>query len=541
MIIKSIKWRLLLWMACFLTLILAGLGIAVYEIHLTKLIGQFDEELRQRIVRIGTVLHAPPFPIDMDQPPLLSEQSGNPPPPIDQSFGEPPDSHLPPPELVFGPRDDSDMALHAREFEEPPDEQGKPPIERRVGRLPEAPSFEESGVRVAQLVNSLQSLFNETNTGGFYYIVWRRMNNTPLVQSTNAPADVIRPKPAHKDTGTYMRNRGSFREAYHATERGDCILIGRSMAPEYANAQRFAGWLGLGGLVVVAMILTGSWWLLVRALMPVEKISAAALKISSGDLSQRISVAETESELGKLAVVLNSTFERLETAFAQQKQFTSDASHELRTPIAVLISETQTMLSRDRRPDEYRESMSVCLETAQKMRRLTESLLELARLDAGQDKLRMERNNLPAVVLECVEFVRPLATERNVHIHCDLKPVEAVCDASRMAQVVINLLTNAIKYNKEGGSIHISTSANDGTAILTVADTGLGIASHDLPRVFERFYRADKSRSTGGNGLGLSICKAIVSAHGGTIDVASEENKGTTFTVVLSNASVMRQ
>lgn len=526
MFAKSIKWRLLLWMACFLMLILAGLGVAVYEIHLTKRISQFDEELRHRLAKLGAALSVPPFPAMGDQRPILPGQSGNPPPSLEQYFEEPGGSHLAPPELVFGGPINSDMAPPDRVFDEPPDAGMPPP--------------EEPGLRGAQLLSRIHSLFNENKAEGYYYVIWRRMDRAPLDQSTNAPANIPRPKPANKDTGTYVRNRGSFREAYHATEHGDCILIGRTIAPEYADARRFAGWLVLGGLSMVALVLAGSWGLLVRALAPVEKISAAALKIASGDLSQRISVAETESELGKLAVVLNATFERLETAFAQQKQFTSDASHELRTPIAVLISEAQTMLSRERSLGEYRESMSVCLDTAQKMRRLTESLLELARLDAGQDRLRMERHDISAIVQDCVGLVRPLAAARRLRVQCDLEPVETMCDATRIAQVVTNLLTNAIHYNKDEGSIAISTRRDNGTAVLTVTDTGQGIDSEDLPRVFERFYRADKSRSTGGNGLGLSICKAIVTAHGGAIEVASEENVGTTFTVILSNAAVRK-
>jgi two-component system, OmpR family, sensor kinase len=287
------------------------------------------------------------------------------------------------------------------------------------------------------------------------------------------------------------------------------------------------------------LILTGAWWLIGRALQPVENISAAALKISSGDLSQRISVAETESELGRLAEVLNSTFARLDTAFAQQKQFTADASHELRTPLAVMISEAQTALARERNPADYRESLAACLDTAQKMRQLTESLLELARLDAGQEGLRMETNDLAAIVQNCMNLVSPLAASRNLQIHCDLAPASALCDATRMAQVITNLLTNAINYNRDGGEIRVAVRVATGGVILSVADTGQGIPATDLPHVFERFYRANKARTGGNTGLGLAISKAIVEAHGGAIEVSSREMVGTTFTVTLPMAATM--
>ena len=155
--------------------------------------------------------------------------------------------------------------------------------------------------------------------------------------------------------------------------------------------------------------LAGGWWVATRAIRPIEAISATAVKIAGGDLSQRINAADTDSELGRLAGVLNSTFARLEAAFAQQARFTSDASHELRTPVSVILSQTQTALSRERPAAEYREALEACQRAAQRMRNLTESLLELARLDAGQEPMKQERFDLLRVARECVEMVRPLA------------------------------------------------------------------------------------------------------------------------------------
>jgi heavy metal sensor kinase len=257
------------------------------------------------------------------------------------------------------------------------------------------------------------------------------------------------------------------------------------------------------------------------------------VKISAGDLSQRINIAEAESELGQLAAVLNSTFARLEAAFAQQQQFTSDAAHELRTPVSVMLTQAQTVLNRERTAPEYRETVEACQRAAQRMRKLIESLLALARLDAGQEPMKRLDFDLSKTTGDCVELIRPLADERGVKILCDLPPLECVGDSERLAQVITNLLTNAIQYNKPGGEVRIAAQSQDGMAVLAVSDNGAGIPAEDLPRVFERFYRADKSRSTGGNGLGLAISKAVVEAHGGTIEVTSGENAGTIFTVRL--------
>jgi signal transduction histidine kinase len=169
------------------------------------------------------------------------------------------------------------------------------------------------------------------------------------------------------------------------------------------------------------------------------------------------------------------------------------------------------------------------------MRRLTESLLELARLDAGQEPMKNERFDLSRVARECVELVRPLADQRGLQIQCDLPAVECVGDPERISQVATNLLSNAIHFNREHGEVKISTHADNGSVMLTVADTGVGIPDQDLPHIFERFYRVDKSRSRvqGRTGLGLAICKAIVDAHSGIVNVTSQPGRGSTFTIKL--------
>jgi heavy metal sensor kinase len=298
---------------------------------------------------------------------------------------------------------------------------------------------------------------------------------------------------------------------------------------------RLALWLFAAGSSVLLLGLAGGWWLATRAIQPIEDISATALKIAGGDLSQRINAADTESELGRLAGVLNSTFSRLEAAFAHQARFTSDASHELRTPVSVIISQTQTALSRERPGPEYCEALQACQRAAQRMRGLIESLLELARLDAGQEPMKRERFDLAQVARDGVELVRPLADERGIKITCDVSVVECLGDAERIGQVVTNLLTNAIRFNRPQGEVSIYARNENGAAFLIVTDSGEGIATEHLPHLFERFYRADKSRSraAGQTGLGLAICKAIVDAHSGTIEVSSRPGEGSTFTVRL--------
>jgi len=375
-------------------------------------------------------------------------------------------------------------------------------------------------------------LFDDADTNGFYYVVWSRLDAV-VGHSTNAPTDIPIPANAGSPGPISTRLRDTFRECYLVTPPGEILLAGRSIGSELDDLRRTALVLtAIGGLILV-FGLAGGWWLAGRAIHPINDISSAAVKIAAGDLSQRINLADTENELGRLGTVLNSTFDRLGAALEEQKQFTADAAHELRTPVSVVLTQTQTALNRERTAAEYRETVESCQRAAQRMRRLIESLLELARLDAGQEPMKRERVNLVSTTLDCAKLVQPLADQRKVHLYYEVPPLECVGDAERIGQVITNLLTNAVNYNVENGEVRIAGESKNGAAIITVSDTGPGIPPEDLPHIFKRFYRADKSRTAGRSGLGLSISKAIVDAHGGALDVISESGKGTTFTIRL--------
>ena len=204
----------------------------------------------------------------------------------------------------------------------------------------------------------------------------------------------------------------------------------------------------------------------------------------------------------------------------------------------MLLTQTQSALTRERPAAEYREAVEACQRAAQRMRGLIESLLELASLDAEHQPLKRAPFDLSQTAAECLELVRPLAAERGVTLQSALPSTECIGDSERVALVITNLLTNAIYYNKDQGEIRISVKQDRGGVTLAVADTGLGISAEDLPHVFERFWRADPSRSraNGRTGLGLAIAKSIVEAHGGSIEAVSELNKGSTFTVRLPSA-----
>ncbi len=331
------------------------------------------------------------------------------------------------------------------------------------------------------------------------------------------------------------RDRGPWHEVIVRGFPGATVLVGQSGREEHQHLHDFLMTMLAASAGALALAMVGGWFLAEWTLAPISRISAAASNISATNLSQRIDVTRTENELGKLARILNVTFERLEASFLRQTQFTADASHELRTPLAVVMSHCELALRKERSPADYRSLFETSLKASRRMRAVVEGLLTLARADASAVNLELEPVSLDEVVEESVAMLRPLATPTNVSIDLDTEPILILGDRERLRELLTNLVTNAIRYNQAGGAVFVKLRAEANVALLTVADTGVGIPEKDCPHIFERFYRVDpvRSRELGGSGLGLAISKWIVEAHGGTISFTSQEGVGTSFTVCL--------
>jgi heavy metal sensor kinase len=294
------------------------------------------------------------------------------------------------------------------------------------------------------------------------------------------------------------------------------------------------------GPVVLLLAMAGGFLLVSRALRPIGDIAATARRITADDLSGRIAV-RGDDELARLSRTLNDTFARLQTAVERERRFTADASHELRTPLAVIAGNVELAQGKDRPADELRELFAEVAAAASRMRATVDGLLLLARADAGAFPLERQPVSLRAIVRETVRLLQPLAAQRNVTVACDADEVVVNGDAERLRQLATNLLDNAIRYNRPGGSATVRVrGGGPGRAELVVEDTGIGIRTEHLGRVFERFFRADPARSrepgvgsAGGTGLGLAIAKSIAAAHGGSIAVTSEADQGTRFVVTL--------
>ena len=295
------------------------------------------------------------------------------------------------------------------------------------------------------------------------------------------------------------------------------------------------GWkLALGGIILVVLGGSIGWILAGRSLRPIDRIAADAEGIAAGDYERKIDAEDTESELGRLAVVLNDTFGKMNEARNRVTQFTADASHELRTPLTVILSDSQSALRQERTPEEYRQALETVKHAALRMKTISDGLLELAHGDIAQP-VEKSPCDLADLADEAVALLARLSREKGATLDAKLEGVSVLADTARLGRVILNLVMNAILHNPAGVRVVVTTGLVEGQAELCVSDNGRGIPAESLEHIFERFRRIDPegSRHTEGAGLGLAIVKQAVEAHGGTITVTSEVGRGTTFRVRL--------
>jgi heavy metal sensor kinase len=281
----------------------------------------------------------------------------------------------------------------------------------------------------------------------------------------------------------------------------------------------------------------GGYALARSVLAPVSRMTDQARMITAEQLGQRLPVVNPHDELGQLARVFNDTFARLERSFDQLRRFTADASHELRTPLTAIRSVGEVGLRGHHDERAYREVIGSMLEESDRLARLVDSLLTLSRADGGHVKLTRERTDLVELAREVVGHLSVLAEEKHQSITIEApEPVYAFVDRLVLRQAVVNLVDNAIKYSPQKARIHIVALHDGDSPVVEVIDAGPGIPAEHQEHVFERFYRADKARARelGGTGLGLAIARWAVEAHGGRLELDSEEGKGCTFRIGLS-------
>jgi heavy metal sensor kinase len=352
--------------------------------------------------------------------------------------------------------------------------------------------------------------------------------------------EIPKPQEASGVPATLVLNNSPLRVLSAEIQVDEQSYLAQAAVPldDFYSALHLFGTLLLVSVPILLLCAAaGGYWISRRALAPVDQITQTARTISVQNLSRRLSVPQTGDELQRLSETLNSMLERLDAAFKKIIQFTADASHELRTPVAVMRTRTELSLRKPRSAEEYREALAQVHSELEKTSELVERLMLLARADYGVEALQLSTENLGEIVREVCSQAKMLSECKQVNFHeqIPLKPVWVKADAHALRRLFLILIDNAIKYTPEGGRVDVIVGQENGSAIGEVRDTGIGIAPEHLPNVFERFYRADKARSreSGGVGLGLSIGRWIAEAHAGTIEVQSSLGGGSMFKIRL--------
>jgi two-component system, OmpR family, sensor kinase len=393
------------------------------------------------------------------------------------------------------------------------------------------------------------------------FVAVRGHDGRVLYESVNLPAGAQKQDSVWRDavqkdgpaSGTAQLSREApdyvYAKPIRLTGAPPLVLeVGRS----YSSLEEFLGAIGtaITAAIGIAFLLSigGAYFLARTALRPVDAVVSSAREMSETDLSRRLPVTNPGDEIGRLATTINGLLARLQTAFghletslarqeealARQRRFAADASHELRTPLTAISGNAKMLFDwalED--PEAAREGVKSIKNEADRLRSLAEALLTLARGDEGPS-LSVERQDLREVAAESVEAARAAADGKvSIRYASPRHAVKAAFDWDQVRQVTSILLDNAVKYTPEGGNVTVRVGEGEDRAYVEVSDTGVGIPEEELPLIFERFHRLDSSRTQGGAGLGLSIARQIVEAHGGTIEARSTVGQGSTFTLAL--------
>ncbi len=334
------------------------------------------------------------------------------------------------------------------------------------------------------------------------------------------------PGRAHDDIAVVARLSGGVRT-------GSFLVLAQTLGPSEHAAGRLAWLLVVATPAALTVAAIGGWFVASVALRPVDAMTRRAAGIDAARADERLPVPPADDELSRLASTLNGMLERLRRALDAERRFSADASHELRTPIGLIEAEVDVALRSPATPPEARSVLSSVREEAARLGRIVGNLLVLSRAEAaGTVALDCRPVDLLDLAVPVAARLANVAADRGVELRVAGEAATAEVDADLLGQAVANLLDNALSHTPRGGAVSVTVSGG-AEPTLAVCDTGAGIPADELPRIFDRFYRVDRARGRGGAGLGLEICRRIVEAHGGRIDVESEPGAGSTFRIRL--------
>ena len=327
------------------------------------------------------------------------------------------------------------------------------------------------------------------------------------------------------------------RVLYSNIGSGIILQLGQSMENEIRFIEVFQKIFITTILFFIVLAAGVGWFMARRAVSGVEAVTRTAKNISAGSLEERVPVKADNDEIDQLASTFNHMLDRIQNLVMGMKEISDNIAHDLRSPIARIRGGAEVALTTGQNLEEFKQMAASHIEECDRLLDMINTMLMISKTETGIGEFRTQRVDFATVVREAYELFQPVAGDRGVRMSFEGESVVIVMgDISMLQRLSANLLDNALKYTPAGGRVHISVRSEAGpAAVLTVTDTGIGIAENDLPLVFDRFFRCDPSRSETGAGLGLSLAKAIVNAHGGRIEVKSELGAGTTFRVILPN------
>lgn len=369
-----------------------------------------------------------------------------------------------------------------------------------------------------------------------YWGVWNEAGS--LVSSGGEVPETLSPiekRPPFTGPKPFVtRATGRYLELFVSTDDRGLLLIGRPLAKEFDALARLS--LRLLGISVLGFALATAiaWWITRSIATPISNFAATVQSITHQRLDERLDSTQPTLEMSKLASAFNEMLKALQDSFQRQQQFTSDAAHELRTPVSIVLSQSEFSLLRERTSDEYRQGLETCRQTAVHMKRLVDHLLEVCRIDSGQVDFEKVPLRLDSLAAEVIALMTPIAAEREVYIEQQMMPLSITGEATSVRQILFNLVANAIEFSPQGGKVIVAIDHDSEFARLKISDHGQGISAADLPLVWNRFYRADQARlrnESNGTGLGLSLVAELVKLHGGTYEIESSIGQGTTVQI----------
>jgi signal transduction histidine kinase len=319
---------------------------------------------------------------------------------------------------------------------------------------------------------------------------------------------------------------------------GTLVQVGKSTDARLDVLRRFRAALGLVMLSVVVVALAGGWVATRSALAPIRRLTDVVDRINrTGRTDERVPVGRRDDAIAGLTRLFNAMLDKIEALVTGMRGALDNVSHDLRTPLTRLRGAAEMALAGPPELDRYREALADCVEEADRVLAMLETLMDISEAESGAMLLRLEPVALMDVADRAVDLYRDVADAKGLTLVLDVREGPSVrADRVRLEQAVANLVDNAVKYTPAGGAVTVSIGSDGSSALLRVTDTGPGIPPDEQPRIWDRSFRGDRSRSERGLGLGLSLVKAIVEAHGGTVEVASVPGQGATFTVALPAA-----